>query len=725
MKNSKKELDMSVTKSITELTPVSELSGVGKTRCSSLERIGIRTVGDLIYHFPRAHEPRGRILPLSRFEADTPASYLLTVSTRVNTATPRRGLNISKFRAFDESGTVEIVFFNSPFVKDVFTVGSEFRFYGKITLVKGRLQMVNPKYEAFIETVPLPDFVPIYPSTDGMSSKQLNKLVKTALDGILPQIKDHIPEKHRLSNNLPTITYALKNAHEPESEDALHRAMSRLAFDEILSFGLGIALSAKSKISGVGQKFSPCSLGELTDKLPYTLTDSQKTVINDIYRDTVIGKDGKISPMARIVVGDVGSGKTICAIAAIYIAAKSGYQSALMVPTEILARQHFTDVSELLCGLGIKVELLLGSTSKKEKTRIYSDLECGKCDVVIGTHALISEKLEFSKLGLVITDEQHRFGVNQRALLKGKTENVHMLVMSATPIPRTLALAMYGDLDVSRITQMPKGKTRVDTFVVDEGYRSRLNDFIRRQVEAGGQCYIVCPSIEGDSEDENAVVAEHIGADLVNEKSLNLKNTTECAEALKKELPSIPLAVLHGKMKPGEKDAVMAAFSSGEIKVLVSTTVIEVGVNVPNASLMIVENAERFGLSQLHQLRGRVGRGTRKSYCVLVSDLKTEKSKARLDIMKTTYDGYEIAEKDLLLRGPGDFFSGNSTNNLRQSGGFEFNFATRCNNTDIFDTAFLTAQKIVKEDPTLSLPENALLKEHIESRIFVNNLTLS
>ena len=706
-------------------TPVSELSGVGKVKCASLERLGIRTVGDLIYYFPRAHEPRGRILPLSRFEAELLSSYILTVATQVSTATPKRGLTISKFRAFDESGSVEIVFFNSPFVKDVFTIGSEFRFYGKVTVAKGRLQMVNPKYEPYVEGIPLPDFVPIYSSTESLTSKQIGKFVKSALSDILPQIKDHIPEKHRISNNLPTLTFAIKNAHEPESENTLNKAMTRLAFDEILSFGLGISISANQKERGVGEKFSPCSLAELTSKLPYELTGSQKAVINDIYRDTVIGKDGKISPMARIIVGDVGSGKTVCAIAAMYIAARSGYQSALMVPTEILARQHFSDVSALLGTLGIRVELLLGSTTKKEKTRIYSAIERGECDVIIGTHALISEKLEFSRLGLVITDEQHRFGVNQRAALKSKTKNVHMLVMSATPIPRTLALAMYGDLDVSRITEMPKGRTRVDTFVVDEGYRSRLNDFIRRQVEVGGQCYIVCPSIESDTEEENGVIAERIGAGLVDERSLNLKNTVEYAESLKKVLPDISIAVLHGKMKPAEKDSVMAAFASGEISVLVSTTVIEVGVNVPNASLMIVENAERFGLSQLHQLRGRVGRGQRKSYCVLVSDQKSEKSRARLDVMKTTYDGYEIAEKDLLLRGPGDFFSSNTANNLRQSGGFEFKFATRCNNTDVFDAAFETARAIVKEDPALSLPEHELLKKHIESKISVNLLTLS
>ena len=331
----------------------------------------------------------------------------------------------------------------------------------------------------------------------------------------------------------------------------------------------------------------------------------------------------------------------------------------------------------------------------------------------------------FSRLGLVVTDEQHRFGVNQRSLLKSKKENVHMLVMSATPIPRTLALSMYGDLDVSRITDMPKGRMRVDTFVVDESYRKRLNDFIRRQVETGGQCYIVCPSIEPGENNEELYITDSIGGGFVNVNSLNLKNAVEYAEELKNALPDIKIDVLHGKMKVQEKDEVMAGFSSGETKVLVSTTVIEVGVNVPNASLMIVENAERFGLSQLHQLRGRVGRGTRKSFCVLVSDMKSEKSRDRLETMKTTYDGFEIAEKDLLMRGPGDFFSQNNSNILRQSGGFEFKFASKCDSTDLFEKAFNAAKTIVSNDPTLSSPDHQLLLKEIEKRIKINTITIS
>ena len=710
---------------LTLKTPVGHLSGVGKIREAQLSKLGIKTVGDLIYYFPRAYEMRGDIRQLSKYDPDRPCAFLLTVAGEVKQTTIKRGLTISKFRAFDESGSVDITYFNAPFVKDVFHVGSTFRFWGKAVAQKGKLQLTNPKYEQYIEGVPLADYVPIYPLTDGISSKQIDKLVSLAINDVLPQIKDPIPEKIRLDNSLPTLTNALKNAHFPEDSAALSRSLKRLAFDEMLTFGIGISLSASQKNRGDGIKLSPCSLDELTSSLPYELTGSQKQAINDVYRDMVIGKDGKVSPMARIIVGDVGCGKTICALAAMFIAAKSGYQSALMVPTEILANQHFHEAMALLSPLGFKIELLLGSTSQREKKRIKESLQSGETDIVIGTHALISDNVEFSKLGLVITDEQHRFGVAQRAKLKEKSEAAHLLVMSATPIPRTLALTMYGDLDVSRITEMPKGRERVDTFVVNESYRTRLNAFISKQIALGGQCYIVCPSIERNDDEGETVVPSSIDGELISENSLNLKNAVEFAEELRLSLPSLRIEVLHGRMKNAEKDDIMSRFSSGEIDVLVSTTVIEVGVNVPRASLMIVENAERFGLSQLHQLRGRVGRGTRKSYCVLVSDVNSSKSRDRLEVMRTTYDGYEIAEKDLVLRGPGDFFSSISNNNLRQSGGFEFKFASMCDNLDLLSTAFATAKAIVLEDPRLDLPEHRELKSRVEHLLNISSSTIS
>ena len=708
---------------LTSSTPVSELNGVGKVRASQLLKLGINTVGDLIYFFPRAYEKRGDVRPLSEFDPEKQCAYILTVATEVKTANIRRGLSLSKFRAFDESGSIEITFFNSPYIKDVFHIGSTFRFWGKVTVQKSKLQMANPKYEPYVEFMPLADFVPIYTLTDGLSSKQIDKLIKSAINDILPEIIDPIPDNIRIANSLPTLTFAIKNAHFPESSEALFKAQKRLAFDEMLYFGLGISMSAKQKSRGEGIKISPCSLAPLTDQLPYELTGAQKSAINDVYKDMVIGVDGKISPMARIIVGDVGCGKTICATASAYIVAKSGYQTALMVPTEILAHQHYEELSRTLGNLGIKVELLLGSTTQKEKRRIKSALAEGNIDVIVGTHALLTDNVEFSRLALVITDEQHRFGVKQRARLKEKSEEAHMLVMSATPIPRTLALTMYGDLDISRITEMPSGRQRVDTFVVDESYRHRLNDFISKQVSLGGQCYIVCPAIE--KQDDEGYICDHSTGEVISEGALNLKTAVDLCQELQKALPSITFEVLHGRMKSAEKDAVMSRFASGETKVLVSTTVIEVGVNVPNACLMIIENAERFGLSQLHQLRGRVGRGKRKSYCVLVSDINSPRSKERLEVMRTTYNGFEIAEKDLMLRGPGDFFSSVSDDNLRQSGGFEFKFASMCDSTELLSTAFSVAKSIVDTDPNLELEVHSELKKEIDRRIHIASSTIS
>lgn len=705
--------------------PIIELSGVGKTTEKKLAKLGIHTIGDLIYLFPRAYENRGDIRLLSRFDPDTKCAFLLTVASDVKTSLVKGGMKISKFRAFDDSGSCEIVFFNAPYVKDVFTVGSVFRFWGKASLNGRKLQLLNPSYEPCIEEANLPELIPIYPLTDGISSKNIDKLVRAAMSKVSDEIVDPLPEEIRLDNELPTLTYALTNSHFPSSADALKASLRRLSFDEMLYFGLGISMRSSEKRHLEGEAFSPCSIKPLLELLPYELTDSQKQAVNDIYRDTVGTKDKKaVYPMARILVGDVGCGKTVCATIAMYIAALSGYQAALMVPTEILAQQHYDEIRELLGKLNIKVELLTGSTTQKEKKRIYASLENGETNIVIGTHALISDKVEFAKLGLVITDEQHRFGVMQRAKLKEKTKSAHLLVMSATPIPRSLALAMYGDLDITRITDMPKGRQKIDTFVVNESYRARLNDFIRKQVALGGQCYIVCPSIERPEDDVDAIIPCST-SELVSENSLQLKNVVEYTEMLKAALPDISIDLLHGKMKAAEKDAVMEAFSAGKTKVLVSTTVIEVGVNVPAATLMIVENAERFGLSQLHQLRGRVGRGNKKSYCVLVSDLKSEASVERLKIMKETNDGFKIAEHDLKMRGPGDFFATSSDVNFRQSGGFDLKFASMCNDTDLFAKAFATAKEIINIDPKLDMPRHQELKNKIAMKLRTSTSTIS
>ncbi|MBQ8289826.1 MAG: ATP-dependent DNA helicase RecG [Clostridia bacterium] len=705
--------------------PITALSGVGKVRAEALLRLGIETVGDLIAFYPRAYENRGEISLIKTAPTDAPTSLILTVGTAPRSAKIKRGMTLTKFRAFDESGTVEITFFNSPYIKDVFSVGQEFRFYGKIERKARSFAMTNPKYEPICEGKALQDLIPVYHLTEGITSKYIEKLLRDVIDDAVRLTDDFLPEAIRLENNLPHLALAIRNIHFPDSHEALSSALRRMAFDELLTFGLGISLNIRHKNDREGVRFSPCSLSPFTDMLKFELTGSQKLAINDIYNDTVLKcKGDKLPPMTRIVVGDVGCGKTVVCMAAIYIAAKSSYQSALMVPTEILARQHFKELCEVLSPLGIKCELLVGATSQKEKNRIYSEAASGECQVIVGTHALISDKLSFKKLGLVVTDEQHRFGVGQRAALKEKSAEAHLLVMSATPIPRTLALAMYGDLDVSRITEMPKGRMRVDTFLVDSTYRERLNSFIEKQVKLSGQVYVVCPSIEPTEDGAKAHEPSSFSS-LFKSNDTPLKNATEYAKELAEALPALRVGCLHGRMKSKEKDEVMRRFSSGELDVLVSTTVIEVGVNVPSATLMVIENAERFGLSQLHQLRGRVGRGKMKSYCILVSDTAHEISRARLDAMRTTYDGYEIAEKDLLLRGPGDFFSQISADSFRQSGGFEFRFAKLCDDSTLMERAFSVAKDIVARDKDLTLDEHQLIRKMLEGRITVAPSSIS
>ncbi len=709
-------------------TPIKNLSGVGKSREAQLKKLGIITVKDLLFHFPRAYERRGHLTSIVNCEHEATASLILTVGTEVKNSRIKNRMTISKLRAFDGSGSCEVVFFNSPFVKDIFHIGAQFRFYGKVLITRSGVQIVNPKYEPIIDTSPLPDLIPVYSLTEGISSKFLEKLIKGIFDTAISQISDPLPDEIQITNRLCALSYALRNIHFPENEEALTKALKRLAFDEMFNFGVGIALSARYKTAAKGIRFSQCDLTPITSLLPYELTSGQKNAINDIYRDTVIGNtaSNSVSPMARILVGDVGSGKTICAVIAMYIAVKSGYQATIMAPTEILAKQHYNDIAALLKNFGIKVSLLVGSMTVKQKENTKLAMKNGDTDIIIGTHALISENVEFAKLGLVVTDEQHRFGVAQRANLQKKGVAAHLLVMSATPIPRSLALALYGDLDISRINEMPKGRMKVDTFVVDETYRTRLNSFIDKQIENGGQCYIVCPAIEkNEADDENTVLPTSISElSSIKQSNFNIKNVVDYTEKLRQSFPHLNIECLHGKTNATDKEKIMASFANGKTDVLVATTVIEVGVNVPNASLMIIENAERFGLSQLHQLRGRVGRGTRKSYCVLVSDSNSQKSLARLNVMKNTYNGYDIAEKDLILRGPGDFFAKQNTG-MRQSGGFEFKIASLCNDGELFAKAFAAAKQVINEDPTLSLPKNFLLKETLKDFTNAMSMTIS
>ena len=704
-------------------TPISALSGVGAARKAAYERMGIYTVEDLLYHFPRAYEHRGDIRMLTDaseepYKSGARMSTVLTVSTEPRVTRVKGRMTLCKFRAFDESGTCEITFFNQEYLKNTFTIGSVFRFYGKVERTgKDRYTMTAPAFEPYVEGHPLPPLYPVYSLTEGISNKMITGHMSLSLPATT-QVEDPLPEPIRASEGLCTLGYALRNIHAPEDFATLHTAKRRLAFDEFFRFALGLGTAGRSaRIIGAPVcRVSEDVLHEFLAALPYSLTGAQTRAVADIRRDMA----SDVS-MNRMLVGDVGCGKTVCAAAAIYVAVKAGRQAALMAPTGILATQHAADLLPLFEGLGIRGALLTGHTPAAQKKKIYAALASSdptqRLDVVIGTQALLSDGVEFAAPGLVVTDEQHRFGVNQRATLSEKNRNAHLLVMSATPIPRTLALVMYGDLDVSRINEMPPGRQRVDTFVVDESYRARLDAFIRKNVSEGGQVYVVCPAVEENpAEDAEEASLIPLGADFGAQTAMEiakdrpLKAAVQYAADLQERLPDLTVAFVHGKMKPADKDKVMGDFAAGKVQILVSTTVIEVGVNVPNACLMLVENAERFGLSQLHQLRGRVGRGKRKSYCVLIKDGGGDTAKARLEVMRTTYDGYAIAEKDLAQRGPGDFLAPASGSGIRQSGGFRL--AETWSDTELMNHAFAYAREILEDDPGLN--SHPALKRAVE-----------
>ncbi len=684
-------------------TDIKALYGVGPSRAAAYARLGIYTVDDLLSHYPSRYENRGDVKLLCEVDPDSKGAVILTVATEPKIATLRGRLTLLKFRAYDDSGTCEIVYFNQNFLKSVFSVGAQFRFYGKVERRAKNFTMSSPAYELYSEDIELPPLTSVYPLTEKLTQKQISKDIGTVFSTLsLRGVKDPLPEDIRISNSLCTRSFALRNIHRPDNYVSLAAAKKRLIFDEFFTFALGLSLTRVKRQTADAKALPDGDISPLLSQLPYTLTDAQKRAIDDVRRDMA-----RPTAMSRMIVGDVGCGKTVCAAAAIYIAVKNGAQAALMVPTEILAIQHYNDMKELFSSLGVRCELLTSSVKKSQKTRIYeglrsSDPSC-RVDVVIGTQALLSEGVSFAELGLVVTDEQHRFGVNQRALLSERNENTHMLVMSATPIPRSMALALYGDLDLSLIDQMPPGRQRVDTFVVSESYRERLNAFISKQVSEGGQVYVVCPAVEGEDDEEGDLDIRDIDDEGNIRQRPALKGAIDFSEQISKTFCDLRVEYIHGKMKSTEKESVMRRFADGETDILVSTTVIEVGVNVPNASLMIVENAERFGLSQLHQLRGRVGRGSRKAYCVLVSDA-AEGSSAdlRLQTMRSTYDGYAIAERDLEMRGPGDFLHSGDGSDIRQSGGVRFKLAQLCDDTGLLTRAFAEAAKLIQRSPDLA-----------------------
>ena len=674
-------------------TNVRYIKGIGEARAKALEKLGITTLRDLIGFFPRRYEDRSAIYPIRDLPVGETACCRAMIAAPPTSRRIAGGRTVVKVRAVDETGVLDVTFFNQAYRQQSLHVGDSFVFCGKVEGNLLRRQMTNPLMEPDGQHQLTGRIVPVYPLTKGVSQLTLQKAVRQGLDACRELLPDVLPDGVRMDHRLCYVNFAYENIHFPASFEALAQAHRRLAFEELFLVTCGLHMLRSRRVEVAGPACRTADMRPFYDALPFPLTAAQRKAVGDAIGDMTSGR-----PMNRLCQGDVGSGKTMVAAACVWFAAQSGWQSALMAPTEILARQHYENLAPLFARFGVSCALLTGSVRGAERRAILDGLSDGSIGLCIGTHALLTEDVQYRRLGLVITDEQHRFGVAQRSALGQKAENPHMLVLSATPIPRTLALIIYGDLDVSIINELPPGRQKVDTFAVDERYRARLNGFIRRQVKEGHQVFIVCPLV-GD------------GDEVPDER----KAVTAYAKTLQEEtFPDLRIAVLHGKMKPREKEAVMASFSGGEADILVSTTVVEVGVDVPNATLMVVENAERFGLSQLHQLRGRVGRGRAKSYCVLVAQGGGQDTKRRLKALTDTNDGFKIAEEDLKLRGPGDFFG------QRQHGLPALQVADLDCDMLLLDEAQTAARQLLASDDQLTAPEHRALKERIEELFEVN-----
>ena len=619
--------------------PITILKGIGPSKAAQFAALNIHTLQDLICHFPRGYEDRTKLVTIDKLEVDKPACFRAMVMNTPRTAHIRKGLDVTKVQVADHTARLTLTFFNQKFTTNQLQYGKEYIFYGAVSGDFIGYNMTSPAFEA-LDAPPVTTrrILPIYPLTAGLSNASVLKAVRQAL-AICDPPAEIIPESVRQQYGILPAQRAYYAIHEPSSMAEAEQAKRRLIFEEFFVFSAGLSLMRASRAGKQTDRYENTDLTAFLAALPFRLTGAQSRAIDEIMADFRKG-----TPMNRLVQGDVGSGKTMVAAAAAYCATQNGRQSALMVPTEILAEQHHESLSKLLTPLGVRVGLLTGSMKEKEKKAVRAAILEGSLDLIVGTHALLSATTVFSNLGLVIADEQHRFGVAQRSRLSAKSNDPHLLVMSATPIPRTLALIMYGDLDVSILDELPPGRQAVDTFLVTESYRPRINAFIRKQVDEGHQCYVVCPAVEENEE-------------------LNIKSAELWADTLQTAVfPDLKVSLLHGRMKGAEKEAVMSSFARGESHILVATTVIEVGVDVSNATLMVIEDADRFGLSQLHQLRGRVGRGQAKSYCILTSHNRNGETLQRIKAFCKTNDGFRIAEEDLRLRGPGDFFGS------RQSG---------------------------------------------------------
>lgn len=660
---------------------ITALSGVAAKRAVLYNKLGIETVGDLIEHFPKSYTDYSETVKIADAPINEQAVIKGFVTKKIPAARIRQGLVLYKVIVDDGSDTLTVVLYNNRFAYEALELDKEYRLFGRISGGFTRKEMNTPQVIAADETRLIR---PKYALTEGLSPQMVITNMTEALRCVSEQVEEFIPDDIRHKYELCTEEYALRNIHFPESAHAAEISRRRLGFDELLVMQCAMGLLRDRSREVTGCPMKPVDIGEFEQSLPFEMTGAQKRACGEIFKDMC-----GITPMNRLVQGDVGSGKTAVAAAACWFAYKNGCQSALMAPTEILARQHYATLKNFLEPLGINVGCLTGSMTQKQKNEIKAQLKSGDINVITGTHALISESTEFERLGLVITDEQHRFGVNQRKLFAMKGEKPHKLVMSATPIPRTLSLIIYGDLDISIINELPKGRQPVETYAVTGKLRSRALGFVKKELDAGRQGYIVCPMIDetdGNSELQAAkAYAEKIAAG---------------------ELKGYTVGLLHGKMLPAEKDAVMADFKEGKIQLLVSTTVIEVGVDVPNATVIMIESSDRFGLSQLHQLRGRVGRGQYKSTCILLTDNATEETRARLKIMSSLHDGFAIAEEDLKMRGGGDFFGS------RQSGLPPLKVADLYSDRQLLGDSSNAAKEILKNSPDLS--EYPVLKEKAE-----------
>ena len=730
-------------------TPLTALPGVGPARARSLEKLGLRTVGDLLGYYPRDYEDRTKRYAIAQAPADTPVCVSAMVAETPRLSRIRKGLELTRVKVVDGSAAMTLTFFNQSYVRDALVPGQEYIFYGRVEGDRGGRQMTNPVFEREDRARFTGRILPVYPLTAGVSNNLLAGLAQRAVEECACQVAETLPADLLEAHDLAPAEFSCRSIHFPQDFDALARAKRRLVFEELFTLSAGLALLRQRRSGGEGPAFPACDPADFYALLPFAPTEAQRRTISECAADLTSGR-----PMNRLVQGDVGSGKTAVAAACAWMAFRSGWQAAMMAPTEILAEQHCRSLSALLAPAGMRVGLLTGSMRAGEKKRVYAALEAGEIDFVVGTHALLSGPVAFRRLGLVVADEQHRFGVEQRAALaakantpdcppeagrrlcgEGRGDSVppaangmdgvpaaacrcgeveqraalaakgekkirpHVLVMSATPIPRTLALIIYGDLDVSVIDQLPPGRLPVKTVLVGESKRQRMYGFVREQIRQGRQAYIVCPAIETDPESA----------------ATDLKRVVEYAEGLQKQVfPDLRVGLVHGRMKAKDKDAAMAAFARGETHILVSTTVVEVGVDVANATLMIVENADRYGLSQLHQLRGRVGRGEHQSWCVLVSDNRSPETRARLKVLVDTADGFRIAEEDLKLRGPGDFFG------RRQHGLPALRMADLNTDTRVLKEARDAAAALLSADPDLSRPEHRPLQEKVR-RLFEEN----